>query len=144
MVSSLLPAAFARWDMAGTSYALSIRNCRQGEKMAPRSHGEQEKLLQALIDIGQELASTIELDELLNRILRISREVFRFENAIIRLLDADRQTLVTAAAYGYDEAVIRPEIKLGHGVMGKVAQTGKKTYPDQQSRHPPRLRAGDP
>jgi len=93
--------------------------------MAPRSHGEQEKLLQALIDVGQELASTIELDELLNRILRISREVFRFENAIIRLLDTDRRTLVTAAAYGYDEAVTRPEIELGHGVMGKVAQTGK-------------------
>lgn len=93
--------------------------------MAPRSNGEQAKLLQALIDIGQELASTIDLEELLNRILRISREVFRFENAIIRLLDEDRRTLVTAAAYGYDEAVTRPEIHVGYGVMGKVAQTGK-------------------
>jgi PAS domain S-box-containing protein len=93
--------------------------------MAPRPRGQHEKLLKALIDIGQELASTIDLDELLNRILRISREVFRFENAIIRLVDEERRTLVTAAAYGYDEAVSRPEIKLGHGVMGKVALSGQ-------------------
>jgi signal transduction protein with GAF and PtsI domain len=93
--------------------------------MAPGTNGQHEKLLKALIDIGQELASTIELEELLNRILKISREVFHFENAIIRLLDADRGLLVTAAAYGYAEEAIRPEIKVGQGVMGKVAMSGR-------------------
>jgi hypothetical protein len=47
--------------------------------MSPGTNGQHEKLLKALIDIGQELASTIELEELLNRILKISREVFHFE-----------------------------------------------------------------
>jgi PAS domain S-box-containing protein len=93
--------------------------------MAPRSNGQHEKLLKALIDIGQELASTVELEELLHRILRISREVFHFENAIIRLLDAGRGVLATAASYGYPEEVTRPEIRLGQGVMGKVAQSGR-------------------
>ncbi len=93
--------------------------------MTPRPDGQHEKLLQALIDIGQELASTVDLDELLRRILQISREVFRFENAIIRLLDPECRVLVTAAAYGYDEEAIRPELPLGRGVMGKVAQTGE-------------------
>jgi PAS domain S-box-containing protein len=88
-------------------------------------NGQHEKLLKALIDIGQELASTIELEELLNRILKISREVFHFENAIIRLLEADRGVLVTAASYGYAEEAIRPEIRVGQGVMGKVAQSGR-------------------
>jgi PAS domain S-box-containing protein len=95
------------------------------EEMAIRSNEERERLLQALIDIGQELASTVELEELLNRILRISKEVFRFENAIIRLVDPERGVLVTAAAYGYPEEVTRPAIRLGQGVMGKVAQSGE-------------------
>lgn len=86
---------------------------------------QQEMLLKALIDIGQQLASTTDLDELLKRILQVSREVFHFENAIIRLLDADRGVLITAASYGYAEEVVRPEISVGQGVMGKVAQLGK-------------------
>jgi two-component system NtrC family sensor kinase len=93
--------------------------------MAPRADGQHEKLLKALIDIGQELASTIELDELLNRILRISREVFHFENAIIRLVDPEAGALVTVASYGYADEAARPQIRLGKGVMGKVAATGK-------------------
>ncbi len=93
--------------------------------MTPKSQRQQQKLLKALIDIGQELASTTELEELLNRILRVSREVFCFENAIIRLLDEERSTLVTAASYGYSEEAVRHEIRLGQGVMGKAAQTGK-------------------
>ena len=92
--------------------------------MSPGTNGQHEKLLKALIDIGQELASTVELEELLNRILKISREVFHFENAIIRLLEADRGMLVTAASYGYTEEAIRPEIRVGQGVMGKVALSG--------------------
>jgi PAS domain S-box-containing protein len=89
------------------------------------TQGTQEKLLQALIEIGQELASTIDLDELLNRILRISSDVFHFENAIIRLLDETSGLLVTAASYGYAEEVTSPGIRLGQGVMGKVALGGK-------------------
>ncbi|WP_432820867.1 ATP-binding protein [Trichloromonas sp.] len=86
--------------------------------------GQQGKLLQALIDIGQELSSTIELEELLSRILRISREVFRFENAIIRLLDEDRQVLTAVASYGYEEDAVRRDIDVGRGVMGRVVLTG--------------------
>jgi len=93
--------------------------------MPSRSPGQHAKLLQALIDIGQELASTVELEELLNRILRISREVFRFENAIIRLLDSERGVLVTAASYGYSEEACRKELRVGEGVMGRVALTGE-------------------
>ncbi len=86
-----------------------------------RQHG---KLLQALIDIGQELSSTIDLEELLSRILRISREVFRFENAIIRLLDEDRQVLTAVASYGYGEDAVRLNIDVGRGVMGRVMLSG--------------------
>ncbi len=47
------------------------------------------RLLKALVEIGQELASTTDIEELLDSLLRVARDVFRFENAIIRLLDDD-------------------------------------------------------
>lgn len=93
--------------------------------MVCEARGQQERLLKALIDIGQELASTVDLEELLHRILRISREVFHFENAIIRLLDVDSGVLTTAASYGYAEDATLPLIRIGQGVMGKVAETGR-------------------
>jgi two-component system, NtrC family, sensor kinase len=79
------------------------------------------RLLKALVEIGQELASTIDLDELLERLLQVSREVFRFENAMIRLLDEDGEQLVAAASYGYDEDAVRRTLRLGQGVMGRAA-----------------------
>ncbi|WP_291315544.1 ATP-binding protein [Desulfuromonas sp.] len=105
--------------------------------MAIHSAGRQEeKLVTALIDIGKELASTIELEELLNRILRISREVFRFENAIIRLLEEKRGVLVTAASYGYEEEATGPEITVGQGVMGQVARDGEPILLTDIASHP--------
>jgi len=89
------------------------------------NENQREKLLQALLDIDREFASTIDLEELLNRILQVSREVFGFDNAIIRLLDPDASVLVTAASYGYEEAAANVRIPLGEGVMGAVAQTEK-------------------
>ncbi len=103
--------------------------------MADRSEEKQEKLLKALIDIGQELASTFELKELLNRILKASREVFHFENAIIRLLDPSKDVLVTAAAYGYPEDATRREIIVGEGVMGRVVQSASAILIADLSEH---------
>lgn len=91
----------------------------------PAAKGQPEILLKALLDIGQELIGTFDLDELLDRILRISKEVFQFQNAIIRLVDAERKMLVTAASYGYPEDASGSEIPIGRGVMGRVAATGQ-------------------
>ncbi|PNU19393.1 hypothetical protein C2E25_12490 [Geothermobacter hydrogeniphilus] len=46
---------------------------------------QQNKLLQAQIDIGRKLASSTEQDELPTQILHLSKDIFGFENAIIRL-----------------------------------------------------------
>ncbi len=82
-------------------------------------------LFRALLDIGKELAAITDIDPLLQRILQISQEVFTYDNAIIRLLNRDTNTLVTAASYGYsEEAIVRP-ICLGQGVMGKAAKFGR-------------------
>lgn len=85
------------------------------------SEQKSERLLNALIEIGQELASTTDLEELLDSVLRVARDVFRFENAIVRLLDEDGLHLVTVAAYGYTEEAMEP-IQIGQGVMGRTAE----------------------
>ena len=97
---------------------------------------QQDKLLQALLGIGQELASTRELAPLLARVLDVSRELFHFENAIIRLLDAERGVLVTSASYGYSEEAAQLEIRVGEGVIGTVARTGTPLLVTDIERHP--------
>lgn len=83
------------------------------------------QLLQAQIDIGRDLSRGHERSEVLNRILHLARDLFGFENAIIRLLEADNQSLVTAASYGYDESAAAQRIGIGEGVMGRVAASGE-------------------
>lgn len=84
-----------------------------------------EKLLQALIRIGQDLASITDLDRLLPQILQVAQDVFAFDNALIRLLDETSGLLVPAASYGYPEEAVHQQLRLGQGVMGEVAQTGQ-------------------
>ena len=86
---------------------------------------QNQKLFRALIDVGRELAAITDLDHLLSRILEISREVFRYENAIIRLLSEDGETLKSVASFGYSDEVAEKPIALGQGVMGKAAKFGK-------------------
>jgi PAS domain S-box-containing protein len=83
---------------------------------------QQQKLFRALFDIGQELAELTDPDIILKRLLEISREVFQFENAIIRLLDESGTQLETVASYGYPAAVTSQSIPLGQGIMGKAAR----------------------
>jgi len=79
------------------------------------------RLLKALVVIGQELASTTDLEELLAHLLNVSREVFRFENAIIRLLDEPTGELLAVASFGYADDAVRRSIRVGQGVMGRAA-----------------------
>lgn len=100
-------------------------SCKAPGGSVPSKRSRSEHLLQALIQIGQELASTTDLNELLDQILTISRRVFHFENAIIRLLNEQDQVLVAVSAYGYTPDAMQQPIPVGQGIMGRVAATGK-------------------
>ncbi len=86
---------------------------------------QNQKLFLALLDVGKELAAITDIDHLLSRILEISREVFHFENAIIRLLNEDSQQLEAVAAFGYNQTAVESPIPLGEGIMGKAAKFGR-------------------
>lgn len=86
---------------------------------------QNQKLFRALLDVGKELVAITERDHLLDRILEISRDVFHFDNAIIRLLNDHGTLLETAASFGYRPEVTAAPLKLGQGVMGKAARFRK-------------------
>lgn len=86
---------------------------------------QQQKILQAQLDISQELSSGTDAADLLHHILAVSRDVFRFENAIIRLFDEKQEVLLTAASFGYSPEAAEREIRSGEGVMGRAAATGE-------------------
>jgi PAS domain S-box-containing protein len=95
-----------------------------------------ESILKMLIDVGQQLSMTIDPDELFEKILNAARKVFRFENAIIRLIDPETKQLVTVASYGYEEDVIVAKILPGEGIMGEVALSGEALLIRDIAKHP--------
>lgn len=97
---------------------------------------QQHRLLQAYQEIGHELTAITSLPELLSKILQISRQVFQFENAIIRLLTDDGRQLEVAASYGYPDTALQQPIQLGQGIMGKVAASGQSLLVADVRRHP--------
>ncbi len=83
---------------------------------------QNKKLFGALIEIGKELSAITDIDQLLAHILEVSRTVFHFDNAIIRLLADDNKTLKTVASFGYSKDSAESPIYSGEGIMGKAAK----------------------
>ncbi len=76
----------------------------------------------ALLDIVKRIAALTPPDVLLGTIADAARRLFRFETGGFRLLDGDE--LVIAGQWG-DPAMIRPRIKIGESLSGRVAATGQ-------------------
>lgn len=94
------------------------------ESFIKQRENKHKGIYEALLSIGQDLASTVELETLLERILNVAQKLFLFDNALIRLVDMDRGVLEAVASYGYSDEAIRQEIALGQGVMGRAALRG--------------------
>lgn len=107
---------------------------------ARQTNNYHEQLLQAQIDISRDLSHGHEREEVLNRILHLSRNLLGFENAIIRLLDSSGSRLITAAVYGYDESAADLQISLGEGIMGRSAAQGEAVLVPDVEKDPDYIR----
>jgi len=96
-----------------------VDNC--SKQTTQKENSQEQKLLRAYHAIGDELISLTSLPELLNKILEISKNVFQFENAIMRLVSDDGTELVLAASYGYPDPALKRKLQMGEGIMGRVA-----------------------
>ena len=83
--------------------------------------------LQKVLSLNSVLNSTLELNELLAVIMKTSAEVMRTEVASLLLIDETSNDLVFRVALGGKGSELKEKfrVKMGEGIAGTVAQTGK-------------------
>jgi len=84
------------------------------------------RISEALRDVGIALGATLDLDELLELILVKITEAVEADRATLYLLDEGENELVSRVVQGDDVKSIR--LKVGDGVAGHVARTGKPLH----------------
>jgi sigma-B regulation protein RsbU (phosphoserine phosphatase) len=90
--------------------------------------GPEEGLRQykTLLEAVKTITSTLEVGTILERLLYLTHRVLGFEYCTILLIGDDRETLDVAARYGYPDSIVqRVELRVGKGLTGRVAQTGR-------------------
>ena len=81
------------------------------------------ELLSTLAELGREVASVLDLHELLVKIPTLIARLTEFTAFAVYLLDEPTQTLSVAYSIGYPEH-IRQELRVGHGVVGASVEQG--------------------
>ncbi len=74
-----------------------------------------------LAEIGREVSSILDLDELLERIAQLTRRVIDYRTFGILLLNEQTGELEIKVAVQYGERVTIPKVKLGEGLVGYAA-----------------------
>src|SRR6188508_1564722 len=89
-------------------------------------HVSDTELLSTLFDLGREVTSVLDLEELLAKIPQLIARLTRFSAFSVYLLDEKRQELRIGYAVGYPEGVA-PTLRLqvGQGVVGAAVQEGR-------------------
>ena len=83
-------------------------------------------MLEALTRAQNAINSALDLDTLLETILRTVRDVFNLKACAVILMEDDHRTLRIRAAVGYDEQIVQHwRGTCGEGISGKVAADGK-------------------
>jgi phosphoserine phosphatase RsbU/P len=89
--------------------------------LTDRPTPQDQELLATLFELGREVTSVLDLDELLRRIPRLIARLTPFTVFSVYLLDERRQELKIAYAEGYPEDVVRNfRLKPGQGIVGSA------------------------
>lgn len=84
------------------------------------------KQIEALSKIASLITSGLYLEELLRLIVNVTAEIMNSKICSLMLLDPDRKELVIRATQSVSEAYNKkPNIRLGEGIAGEVAQDNK-------------------
>jgi len=84
------------------------------------------ELLSTLFELGREVTSVLDLEELLAKIPQLIARLTRFNAFSAYLLDEARQELRIAYAVGYpDDAVVTQRLQVGQGVVGAAVEEGR-------------------
>ncbi|HEX2881766.1 MAG TPA: GAF domain-containing protein, partial [Polyangiaceae bacterium] len=87
------------------------------------SLAREERISEALREVGKALGTTLDLDDLLELILGRITELLEADRSTLYLLDEAKGELVSRLVIGDKVRSIR--IRIGHGIAGTVAKTGR-------------------
>lgn len=96
--------------------AVAIENARLFEK--ERQYTE---MLETLAEIGREVSSILDLDELLTRLAQLTKHVIDYRTFGILLLNRATNELEMKLALKYDEKTAHPPVPMGRGLVGYAA-----------------------
>jgi sigma-B regulation protein RsbU (phosphoserine phosphatase) len=95
----------------------------QDTRLASSRPPSDTELLSTLFELGREVTSVLDLEELLAKIPQLIARLTRFSAFSVYLLDERRQDLRIAYAVGYPEDVLgRVRLPAGQGVVGAAVQ----------------------
>ncbi|MBI4164492.1 MAG: GAF domain-containing protein [Acidobacteria bacterium] len=87
-------------------------------------HLELTELLSLLLEVSEQINSTLDLEELMVRVAELVKRVIDYEVFAILLLNEKTQVLKVHFSLGYpDEATKRLRFKVGEGIVGRAAAT---------------------
>jgi sigma-B regulation protein RsbU (phosphoserine phosphatase) len=95
------------------------------DQPAPRPASDTE-LLSTLFELGRDVTSVLDLEELLERIPQLIARIASFSAFSVYLLDDRRQELTVAYSVGYPDKVAPTlRLKVGQGVVGAAVEEGR-------------------
>jgi len=95
------------------------------------------ELLTLLLEVGERISSTLDLDELMVRISEVVKRAIDYEVFAILLLNEKTQELRIRFNVGHPEAVVRNlRIKVGEGIVGRAAQSRRSVRVNDVSKDP--------
>lgn len=102
------------------------------KKKKPPQSNDTKQIVSALATISEAIISDLYLEDILKLIVNVTAEAMGSKICSLMLLDKAKKELSVKATQSISEAYNKkPNIKLGEGIAGKVAQDGKPiTVPD--------------
>jgi len=95
------------------------------------------ELLTFLIEVGEQINSTLDLDELLRRIAEIIKRAIDYEVFAIFLLNEKTQELRVHFSLGHPPDLIRNlRIRVGEGIVGRAAETRRSVLVNDVKEEP--------
>jgi sigma-B regulation protein RsbU (phosphoserine phosphatase) len=103
------------------------------------------ELLTLMVEVSERINSTLDLDELMARIAEIVKRAIDFEVFAILLLNEKTQELHIRFSIGHpDELVRNLRIKVGEGIVGRVAKTRRSVLVNDVLKDPSYIKSLSP
>jgi len=137
------PAAFDEYALElfgafATHVASAIQNARLHARVEERA-----RRLALLNQCSRAMSLTLNVDTLLEEMLRLAHEALRFERCGILLTSKDGQKLTLRTGYGYKQEVVGTLVlNVGEGITGTVAATGQPILVPDVSKDPRYIEGG--